>query len=69
MKDKLECKSVETEQGIRIEVVLKDPGKKRVFQALVKPEGLLRNLKFQLLLMVTARGNPRSRWEGRVRLI
>ncbi len=36
MKDKLECKAEETERGIRIEVVLKDPGKKKAFQALVK---------------------------------
>jgi hypothetical protein len=36
MKDKLECKVEETEKGIRIEVVPKDPDKKQAFQDLVK---------------------------------
>jgi len=36
MKDKLECQIEETEQGIRIEVVPKDPAKKQAFQDLMK---------------------------------
>jgi hypothetical protein len=36
MKDKLEYEVEETEKGIRIEVVPKDPGKKKAFQDLMK---------------------------------
>ncbi|NIQ01239.1 MAG: hypothetical protein GWM98_13240 [Nitrospinaceae bacterium] len=36
MKDKLECKVEETEGGIRIEVVPRDPEKKKAFQDLMK---------------------------------
>ncbi len=36
MKDKLEYKVEETEKGIRIEVVPKDPEKKQAFQDLMK---------------------------------
>ena len=36
MKDKLEFKVEETEQGIRIDVVPKDPEKKKAFQDLMK---------------------------------
>ncbi len=36
MKDKLEFKIEETEKGVRIEVVPKDPAKKKAFQDLMK---------------------------------
>ena len=36
MKDKLEYKVEETEKGVRIEVVPKDPDKKKAFQDLMK---------------------------------
>lgn len=36
MKDKLECKVEETEKGVRIEMVPKDPAKKKAFQDLTK---------------------------------
>ena len=39
MKDKLEYKVEETEKGIRIEVVPKDPAKKQAFQDLMKACG------------------------------
>jgi hypothetical protein len=36
VKDKLECKAEETEKGIHIEVVPKDPKKKKAFQDMMK---------------------------------
>lgn len=36
MKDKFDIQVAETEKGIRIEVIPKDPSKKKAFQEMVK---------------------------------